>query len=655
MKSKNKDQGKSLFSYIILAAVLIIPFMYSFFYLKAYWNPYGKGNIDNLPVAIVNEDKGERGKQLISSLEEKNTLKLSIVSSDEATDGLYNKDYYAVITIPEDFTSSIESVGTENKKHPTITYSPNQKSNYLASQIIDKVMTTVEKSLDNQINSEVVNTLADKLNQVPSSLETISDGFEELENGTTKLQSGSNDLATGLNTLNTNYNDFSNGLSTIKSGSDTLTASISSLNDGINTLATNTAALTTLKDNIPTLTGSVSYLNSSMATYNTNSTTYVDNVNNTLTFSENAAKMLVNIYEQNNLPQDELYLTAKKLLESNSFTALKTSGTTLKGYSSQISSGLNELNTKTSALSTLPEQIDALQSGISTLQSGSKQINQGMQSLNSGLNNLTTANSKISAGINTLNQGSITLNNGLGTLNTSVKNAREELQSKIISTKSELKSLEGMKEYTQEPVNIETKAVNEVSSYGTAFSPFFISIALWVGALMMYIVLYYDKENRFSKLSIDSDKHLQRTLCYHGLATLSAIILGILLSTLLDFQITNYFLYYISIILIANTFIAIIEFLIVNLKDIGKFIALILFVLQLAAAGGTFPIETVTKGFRFLHPILPMTYTIDLLREALVTIESSLLTKNLIIVICIFIVFTAFNVIKDICHDKKTK
>ena len=148
MKSKNKDQGKSLFSYIILAAVLIIPFMYSFFYLKAYWNPYGKGNIDNLPVAIVNEDKGERGKQLISSLEEKNTLKLSIVSSDEATDGLYNKDYYAVITIPEDFTSSIESVGTENKKHPTITYSPNQKSNYLASQIIDKVMTTVEKSLD---------------------------------------------------------------------------------------------------------------------------------------------------------------------------------------------------------------------------------------------------------------------------------------------------------------------------------------------------------------------------------------------------------------------------------------------------------------------------------------------------------------------------
>ena len=57
MKDKKK---KSLFNYVILLAVLIIPFMYSFFYLKAYWNPYGKGNLDNLPVAIVNEDEGKR-------------------------------------------------------------------------------------------------------------------------------------------------------------------------------------------------------------------------------------------------------------------------------------------------------------------------------------------------------------------------------------------------------------------------------------------------------------------------------------------------------------------------------------------------------------------------------------------------------------------
>lgn len=169
----------------------------------------------------------------------------------------------------------------------------------------------------------------------------------------------------------------------------------------------------------------------------------------------------------------------------------------------------------------------------------------------------------------------------------------------------------------------------------------------------MYIVLYYDKEERFKKLSISNKNRLQRTLCYHGLATLSAIILGILLMTLLDFEITNIFLYFISIILVANTFMAIIETLIINFKDIGKFIALILLVLQLAAAGGTFPIETVTKGFRFLNPILPMTYTINLLRESLVTIEKSLLTKNILVVVAIMIVFMSINIIIDITKQKK--
>ena len=238
-------------------------------------------------------------------------------------------------------------------------------------------------------------------------------------------------------------------------------------------------------------------------------------------------------------------------------------------------------------------------------------------------------------------------------MNDSVVDAKNTLGTKIEDTKKDLESTKGLSEYSKNPVTVDTKPVNEVSSYGTAFSPLFISIALWVGALMMYVVLYYDKENRFPKLSIDNQNYLQRTVLYHLLATLSGILLGILLNILLDFHITNYFLYYALIVLVANTFIAIIEFLIVNFKDVGKFIALIILVLQLAAAGGTFPIETVSKCFRFLNPILPMTYTINLMKEALITIESSLLMKNLFIVLGILVVLVAFNVIHDIYHDKK--
>ena len=82
---------------------------------------------------------------------------------------------------------------------------------------------------------------------------------------------------------------------------------------------------------------------------------------------------------------------------------------------------------------------------------------------------------------------------------------------------------------------------------------------------------------------------------------------------------------------------------------------MLILVLQLAAAGGTFPIETVTKSFRFLHPLLPMTYTIGLLRESLMTIEGSLLSKNLIIVISICLVFVVLNLVKDLRYEKNRR
>jgi putative membrane protein len=169
----------------------------------------------------------------------------------------------------------------------------------------------------------------------------------------------------------------------------------------------------------------------------------------------------------------------------------------------------------------------------------------------------------------------------------------------------------------------------------------------------MFIVLYYDKNERFGILGINSTKRVQRTLAYHGLATLSAIILGITLNLFLDFEITNIFLYYISLILIANAFMAIMNFLITNFGDIGKFLGLIILVLQLASSGGTFPIETVTKGFRWLNPLLPMTYTNKLMKESLVAIESNLLTKYILIVLAIFLVFLVINISLDIYRTKK--
>ena len=268
---------KNKFKYVVLFVILFIPFIYSFFYLKAYWNPYGKGNIDNLPVAIVNNDNGDKGESLINGIKESKKLKLSVVSEEKAEDGLYDGKYYAVIKIPEDFTNDMESVSTNNKRHATITYSPNQKSNYLSSQIINTVILNVEKNLDNEINSKVVDGLTNNLNEVPNKLDTINDGFNKLSDGTNKLKNGTSDLYNGTNSLAVNYNTFNNGVYSIKNGTNTLSSSMNKLNDGINTLDNEVKNFDSLKNSLLELQAGVSNIKAGSDSFTTsfNSSLYL--------------------------------------------------------------------------------------------------------------------------------------------------------------------------------------------------------------------------------------------------------------------------------------------------------------------------------------------------------------------------------------------
>lgn len=648
----------SWFKYVVIIAVLLVPFMYSFFYLKAYWNPYGKGNIDNLPVAVVNKDSGDKGKELIDNIKESKKLKLSVVSNDEATDGLNDGKYYAIISIPKDFTSSMNSASSTNKRHATITYSPNQKSNYLSSQIINTVVLTVEKNLDNTVNSKIVENLSDKLKAVPTQLNTISTGFGKLSEGTSQIENGASELKSGSEQLKNGINEAYNGSKTITDG---VNASIENLKND-KSEAIDTQTLNNIKNQV---TSSVN-------------ATFTNTYKNAI--GVQAVETVKAQYENNiNLLKQGILanISAFGITDVDAYCNSSSVNPGLANYCSSylgLVSLNNQLNDSSSVIyqsiyntAITSAQKSAVQTASNVSETVAKQVatsaketatNKSIASLiplQEGLNNLTSGLAKLNTGSNDLYNGTVKLNEGTTTLNNSVKASKVELDNKISSTKSEMKKVDGLSKYSKMPIKAETKEVNKVSSYGTAFSPLFISIALWVGSLMLFMVLYFDKEKRFGLLGIDGKKRVKRTLAYHGLASASGLILGILLQLLLDFSITNVLLYYVSIILIANCFLAIVEFLIETFGDIGKFIALIILVLQLAAAGGTFPIETVTKGFRWLHPLLPMTYTINLLKESLVSVENNLLTQNMLYVFIIFIVFFGLNIILNFMKQKKDK
>lgn len=670
-KKQTKKKNKTWFNYVVIAAVLLIPFMYSFFYLKAYWDPYG--HMDDIPVAIVNEDKEvdgqNKGEELVKALKEKNTLDISVVSSKKAKEGLNDKDYYAVITIPSDFTSSLLSASENDKMSATITYSPNQKTNYLASQIISRVVLEVEKNVRSDVSKEVVSTLTESLNEAPKKVEKIDDGLKQISNGTNELKVGAYKLQDGTKTLSSRYNEFNNGVTLVDDGAKTLyeninvlDSGISKVQNGINTLANETSKLDELQMGVQILKTGEDNFSNGLSSYITLVNYALSNPTLLTVTFDNArmgactegssmynlqtCSLITKLMDDNNIDDS----TAKVLTIGNFVTS---AGNKLAEGNKQIQAGVNTLSEGTNKLPELKKGIDDLKTGTTELKNGSTKLVEGTKTLANGTKTLKNGSSEVINGINTLNSGTETLASGTNTLNSGVLSAKNEVTTSIKSTKEELTKLDNLDKFTANPVNIEEKDVNEVTEYGTAFSPFFMSIALWVGSLMLFIILYYDANDRFKLFSRNRENKVKRTFCYLGLASLQGIILGILLKVGLGFNVTNYFLYFLSMVLVSCAFESIIEFLIVHFNDIGKFVALILLVLQLAAAGGTFPIQTVSNGFQKLFNFLPMKYTIDLFKESLISIESNLLSKSMITVILIFIVFFIINIIKGLKEQKK--
>ena len=235
-----KLQDKGVFKFIVFAVVLLIPVIYSFFYLKSYWNPYE--HLTDMKVGIVNLDKGEngqnRGEEFLKELQNSEIMNfVEVESTEDANKGLGEDEYYAVITVPENFTTTLNSASTDNKQISTITYSPNKRKNYLSYQILNSALKTIEINLQSKVSKEVTGTLSDSLKDVPKDLHKISDGAEQIDDGAGKLSEGLQKLTTGTNTLDSKYSEFDKGIENASNGSTNLTNGIGQVNSGIDNLS----------------------------------------------------------------------------------------------------------------------------------------------------------------------------------------------------------------------------------------------------------------------------------------------------------------------------------------------------------------------------------------------------------------------------------
>ena len=407
---------KKFFKVIIIAVVLLIPVIYSFFYLKSYWDPYG--NLKDVKIAMVNLDSGTRGAELIKTMKEvENTLGFTEAQSDDALNGLASDEYYAVITIPEDFTKSLESGGEEDKQKATITFTPNKRKNYLSYQIINSGLKTAEMQLQSKVASEVAGTMADKLKEVPDSLEKIEDGVGQIKDGSVALTSGLGELSDGVNTLDTKYSEFDTGVKTATEGSKDLANGITQAGEGIEVLQkgatdlddgvsqinqalsnADTSKITDLTDGISALNAGVNGTQGLANGLNS----YIDGVHTYEDTIEEGANDLETGLNQYIEGTNKLDQSQDKILQGivNYYAAIVNAGGTPDATISQLAGGANQILNEPDRAKLAAAEIQ-LKAGVNGLANAKQSTN--FKKLTAGENALIAGMKQVSQGVTQLN------------------------------------------------------------------------------------------------------------------------------------------------------------------------------------------------------------------------------------------------------------
>ncbi len=192
---------------VVLIAIIAIPTIYTTLFLGSMWDPYG--NLDKLPVAVVNHDQPAQyegktmdiGKNLVKNLKEDSSLAFNFVDSETAAQGLKNGTFYMVITIPEDFSQKATTLMDQTPEKMHLDYETNPGTNYIASKMSDTALQKIEESISKEVTREYTRTVFDQISESGDGIAEAADGAGKLEDGIKTARDGNAAISANLKTL----------------------------------------------------------------------------------------------------------------------------------------------------------------------------------------------------------------------------------------------------------------------------------------------------------------------------------------------------------------------------------------------------------------------------------------------------------------------
>lgn len=367
-------QNKLLFVTVIV--VSLIPILYASVFLKSIWDPYG--NMNELPVAVVNLDQSvdfqgktlSVGSELVDNLKKNDDLGWHFVSKDAAKQGLKDRKYYMVVTIPKDFSKNASTVLDSDPEKMNLKYETNAGVNYLGEVVSDNAMKQLKAQVSEKVTKSYAMAIISTINELGKGMNTAAEGSEKLNDGANQVNTGVGTLAESVPTLADGVSQLDNGAGSLKSGVSQYTAGVAQVADGSNQLNNGVGQLTS---QLPTLTNGLSALGTGANSLSAGLTQYTGGVAQVA----NGSTQLNNGVGQ---------LASQLPTLTNGLGALGTGANDLSTGLAQYTGGVNQIAEGNKALNS---QMPTLVGSVSALNDGAKQISSGLNSVDiSALSNL---------------------------------------------------------------------------------------------------------------------------------------------------------------------------------------------------------------------------------------------------------------------------
>jgi len=657
-KSDIKEIFRKVNTWIIIIGLIFLPSMYAWPNILSSWDPYSHTN--NIKVAVISEDEGATvegknvnlGESLITNLKGNKNLDWQFVSSkQQAENGVKIGDFYASIVIPKSFSSDITSITRGELKKATIEYTVNEKINAISPKITNSGASALANTIGKNFVEVANGVIFEKLHEAGVKFEENLPAIEQVKGK--------------INNLNDNFSHYENALNEL----------IGKVDRGYNVLNTIQG---TLPEIDRAATNSIMLANKTIVTIKNienfneimlkNINTQLDKV---IEISGEVVKVAELIQKKPTNPEETK--AKMKALDSRLEAAEKRLDIA-KGIFEYLNSlsdqnffqeQLTKINTMKSDITKLRSLNKKIYSNIDNYYAISakvkadflktaKRVNNNSIDFKKKLNTevaplvkrvLTNADTKIrnvSSVISRAQAQIPTINAKISEAEVKIQTVQGKLlklQGEMPEIKEKVQKLTGIvnkadgeidtnalfnllkvdykqqAEFFANPVQLKENQLYHIKNYGSAMTPFYTVLSIWVGALLMSSLLttkVEDEENKYKPYQ----KYFGRGLLFMIISLLQTLIITLGDMYLLGTQANSPYRFVIYALMISLLFSAIIYTTVCLLGNVGKAVCIILLVLQIGSSGGTFPIQMTSSFFQALYPKVPFTYSISLLREA---------------------------------------